>query len=179
MWEFLINLINQLAINNIKLLHVFHDVPRQSTECSGFPYRLVHISCVHTEESILKCVKSLSAETQGKGSEDTSFLPAWLEDFISLWILPSISLAFHFNSKEEAGNLGLTCLESTLKPSDVLCFHPLRFWSLKRLKSVRTKLFFSIVDDTTIFRHKLSSNEEWGSAKMSKPGSWRWLWYFC
>lgn len=94
------------------------------------------------------------------------------------WILPSVSLAFHFNSEEEAGNLGLTCLKSTLNPPDILCFHLSCFWSSKRLKSVWTKLFFSIVDDTTIFRHKLSSNEERGTAKMSKPGSWRWLWYF-
>lgn len=109
----------------------------------------------------------------------------WAQDFyqrgwktISFWILPSLSFAFYFNSKEEAGNLGLTYLKSTLKAPDILCFHLLRFWSLKRLKSVWTKWFFSIVDDTTIFSHKLSSNEERGSAKMSKPGSWRWLWYF-
>lgn len=63
---------------------------------------------------------------------------------ILLWILPSVSLVFHFNSKEETGNLGLTCLKWTLNPPDILCFHLLRFWSLKRLKSVWTKLFFQL-----------------------------------
>lgn len=87
-WQFLVNLISQLAINNVKWLHVFlrqhssavsmHTPPNARLPLAGW----LMSAGWKQKKAFLQALNNHRHKPRGKGSKGPRFLPAWLEDLL-------------------------------------------------------------------------------------------------